>query len=172
MCLAVISGRKVFQTPVFSEATALSFPRKTHNSLRRRACTNWYRTGRCGAYTGACIIRVWSSAARANASMSNTISHNSVVTFHYTLRDGTGDVLEASSPDRSVTVLQGHANIVRGLDSALLNHVAGETFSVTVPPELGYGLRRDGWVQRISKKHLPKRDPNQRLPLSRSFIKC
>lgn len=100
--------------------------------------------------------------------MSNTISHNSVVTFHYTLRDGTGDVLEASSPDRPVTVLQGHANIVRGLDSALLNHVAGDTFSVTVPPELGYGLRRDGWVQRISKKHLPK-TPRLKVGMQTAF---
>ena len=39
---------------------------------------------------------------------------------------------------------------------------------MTVPPELGYGLRRDGWVQRISKKHLPK-TPRLKVGMQTAF---
>ena len=88
--------------------------------------------------------------------MPDQIQQNSVVTFHYVLKDDDGEILEQSDAEHPVVILQGHGNIVRGLDTALLDHAAGETFEVTVPPEYGYGLRRDDWIQRISKKHLPK----------------
>jgi FKBP-type peptidyl-prolyl cis-trans isomerase SlyD len=88
--------------------------------------------------------------------MSESVQKDSVVTFNYKLRDEQGNIIEESPEGHPVAVLHGHGSIVRGLDTALANHVVGDKFSVTVPPELGYGLRREDWVQRISKKHLPK----------------
>ena len=88
--------------------------------------------------------------------MSEKVTANSVVTFHYRLFDDDGQLLESSSEDQPVTVLQGHANVVRGLDRALLERSVGEQFSVAVAPSDAYGLRRENWTQRISKKYFNK----------------
>jgi FKBP-type peptidyl-prolyl cis-trans isomerase SlyD len=85
--------------------------------------------------------------------MPDQISPNSVVEFTYILRDEAGEVLERSDPASPVVVLQGQANVIRGLDAALLNRSVGERFEVAVAPEQGYGPRREDWTQRISKKH-------------------
>ena len=41
----------------------------------------------------------------------------------------------------------------------MAERAAGDRFEVSVRPEEAYGLRRDGWTQRVSKKYLqgPKR---------------
>ena len=58
--------------------------------------------------------------------MSDTIQQNSVVTFHYKLKDETGNVIEEASADHPVTVLQGHGNIVRGLHARYQTRFLGQ----------------------------------------------
>jgi len=80
------------------------------------------------------------------------IEDNSVVRFHYTVSEG-GSELESSRTQDPISILVGHGNIVPGLEDALRGREAGESFQVTVGPEQGYGLRRDGLVQRVPRKH-------------------
>src|SRR5207342_2173164 len=53
------------------------------------------------------------------------------------------------------------------LESALRGHEAGETFNVSIGPEEGYGVRREGMVQRIPRKHFKgaKLVPGQQVVL-------
>lgn len=88
--------------------------------------------------------------------MPDQIAANTVVSLSYVLKDAHGAVLEQSDPDSPVVVLQGQANVIRGLDAALLNRTAGEKFAVEVSPGEGYGPRREDWTQRISKKHFSR----------------
>ena len=88
--------------------------------------------------------------------MSDKVSANSVVTFSYRLFGEDGELIEQLPPDQPVTVLQGHANVVRGLDQVLLERSIGEQLSVVVAPADGYGARREDWTQRISKKCFDK----------------
>ncbi|MEM7407697.1 MAG: peptidylprolyl isomerase [Pseudomonadota bacterium] len=88
--------------------------------------------------------------------MSGVIAAGSVVTFHYQMKDEDGVLLESSSEERPIAVVQGRENVVRGLDRALLGRHKGDSFTAQVRPEEGYGLRREGWTQRMSKKHLPR----------------
>jgi FKBP-type peptidyl-prolyl cis-trans isomerase SlyD len=50
--------------------------------------------------------------------------------------------------------LHGAGNIIRGLEEALIGHDAGETVSVTLPPERAYGLVKENAIQRVPIKHL------------------
>jgi FKBP-type peptidyl-prolyl cis-trans isomerase SlyD len=89
-----------------------------------------------------------------------------VVTFHYHLTDESGTKVD-SSHDRAepLTVLFGHGQIIPGLEQAMEGHEAGDKFDVRVPPEQGYGERREDFTQRVPKKyfrdaeHLKPGDP-------------
>lgn len=80
------------------------------------------------------------------------IQADHVVHFRYRLSDAEGGLLEHS--DQPMAYLHGHRNIIPGLEAAMAGRTAGEQFSVTVPPEQGYGLRQDGSRQRVPLKHL------------------
>ncbi|MFT3791618.1 MAG: peptidylprolyl isomerase [Rudaea sp.] len=79
---------------------------------------------------------------------------NKVVTFHYHLTDESGTKVD-SSHDRPepLTVLFGHGQIIPGLEQAMEGREAGDKFVVNVPPEQGYGERREGFNQRVPKKY-------------------
>ena len=87
------------------------------------------------------------------------VSRDKVVRFHYELRDASGAELESTRDREPHTILYGCGNIISGLERAMEERAAGDRFEVSVRPEEAYGLRRDGWTQRVSKKHLrgPKR---------------
>jgi FKBP-type peptidyl-prolyl cis-trans isomerase SlyD len=82
------------------------------------------------------------------------ISKESVVTFHYTLRDEAGEQLETSRDGDPTAYLHGANNIITGLESALEGRSAGDVFTVTVQAEDAYGPRDPQRQQRVPVKHL------------------
>jgi FKBP-type peptidyl-prolyl cis-trans isomerase SlyD len=84
------------------------------------------------------------------------IENNAVVRFHYTVAEDGDAEVENSRGGEPVAILIGHRNIIPGIETALIGHEAGDCFEVTVSPEDGYGERRDGLTQRLSKKVFPK----------------
>ena len=74
--------------------------------------------------------------------MSDSIQNDTVVHLHYVLKDGDGNELDRSHDDEPLTYLQGHGNIVPGLEEALLGKAVGDALDVVVPPEKGYGIRQ------------------------------
>ena len=80
------------------------------------------------------------------------IEKNSVVEFRYSLVDEEG-ALVANTEPQDTLVLQGHRNVVLGVENALLGRKTGDRFTVVVPPEEGYGPRKEDWIQRVSKKY-------------------
>lgn len=81
------------------------------------------------------------------------VSQNSVVQFHYTLSDENGQ-LESSTNQDPVLYLHGHSNLIQGLENALADKKAGDSFSVTLAPADAYGERRDDAIQSVQVKHL------------------
>jgi FKBP-type peptidyl-prolyl cis-trans isomerase SlyD len=92
-------------------------------------------------------------------SNSMTIGDDSVVSFHYTLRDDSGSITESSAGASPVVYMHGHNNIVPGLETQIAGKTAGDKFTATVAPEQGYGLRNESAVQRVPVKHLATRGP-------------
>lgn len=88
------------------------------------------------------------------------VERDRVVLFHYDLSDEQGVAIENSRSGDGVAVLIGHRNVIPGVESALSGKQAGDQFQTTVPPALGYGLRREDLKERVSKKHIiGKRKP-------------
>jgi FKBP-type peptidyl-prolyl cis-trans isomerase SlyD len=77
-----------------------------------------------------------------------------VVTIHYTLKDDSGAVLDSSAGGEPLAYIQGHDNLVAGLEKALEGNQEGKTLSVVVSPEDGYGKRDPALIQRVPKRSL------------------
>ncbi len=67
------------------------------------------------------------------------IAERTVASFHYTLTNDAGEVIDSSSGREPLTYLHGAGNIVPGLEKEMLGHQAGDTFNVVVSAEDGYG---------------------------------
>lgn len=79
------------------------------------------------------------------------IAENRVITLNYTLKDNEGNIID-SADDGSFAYLHGAANIIPGLEHALLGKSAGDELSVTVEPAQGYGERNDSMTQVVPRK--------------------
>lgn len=82
------------------------------------------------------------------------IERDKAASFHYRLSDEQGNELENSHDGEPVAFIQGHRNIIRGLEEAMEGRKASDSFSVTISPEHAYGNRREGSQQRVPIKHL------------------
>jgi len=82
------------------------------------------------------------------------IAADSVVLIHYTLKDDDGKVLDSSAGGEPLAYIQGHGNLVSGLEKALEGKSQGNRVEVSLPPEEGYGTRNEALVQRVPKRSL------------------
>jgi FKBP-type peptidyl-prolyl cis-trans isomerase SlyD len=84
------------------------------------------------------------------------IAADSVVLIHYTLKDDDGKVLDSSSGGEPLAYIQGHGNLVPGLEKALEGKTEGNHVAVTLAPADGYGARNEALVQRVPKRSLQR----------------
>lgn len=84
------------------------------------------------------------------------IADESVVTFHFTLKDDKGQVIESSVGSEPLVYLHGSSAIVPGLEEALNGRTQGDKFQVNLPPEKAYGERDERLVQKIPINQFPK----------------
>ncbi len=77
------------------------------------------------------------------------IEKDSVVTIHYTLTDDRGTELDSSANHGPLNYLHGARNIIPGLENALAGKKVGDSLTVSVKPEDGYGLVDPAKIQEI-----------------------
>ena len=82
------------------------------------------------------------------------ISSDRVVIIHYTLKDDSGAVLDSSAGGEPLAYIQGHGNLVSGLEKALEGKEHGSSLAVVVAPAEGYGERDEALIQRVPKRTL------------------
>ena len=82
------------------------------------------------------------------------IAADRVVTIHYTLKDDKGVVLDSSSGGEPLAYIQGHGNLVVGLEKALEGKQDGAALAVVVSPQDGYGVHDAALIQRVPKRSL------------------
>lgn len=99
------------------------------------------------------------------------IAKDSVVRFHYTVSEVGQESLESSKDREPLAILYGHGNIIPGLETAMLDREAGDSFGVDVAAADAYGEKRDGLSQRVPKKHFgaQKLEPGMQVVLQTNF---
>ena len=102
------------------------------------------------------------------------IEKNRVVRFHYTVSEPGQAPVETSKDREPLAILVGHNAIIPGLEAAMLDRAAGDSFEVTVEPDQAYGPRREGFTQRVPKKHFreARLRPGQEVMLNTSMGPC
>lgn len=80
------------------------------------------------------------------------IADNRVATFHYTLTNDAGEVLDSSQGREPLAYLHNAGNIVPGLERAMAGRKPGDRFSVDVEPEDGYGVYVEELVQIVPRQ--------------------
>jgi FKBP-type peptidyl-prolyl cis-trans isomerase SlyD len=96
----------------------------------------------------------------------STIADGKVVTFHYTLKNDAGEVIDSSSGLDPLTYLHGAGNIVPGLEAQLLGKSAGEAFDALVAAKDGYGEYVDEAVHQVTRTQFP---PEMELAVGMQF---
>lgn len=81
-----------------------------------------------------------------------------VVSFHYTLKDSKGTVLESSVGDQPLTYLEGVGQIIPGLESQIKGLKVGDKKSVHVKAADAYGEVEKELVVQVPRAQIPKKD--------------
>ena len=87
------------------------------------------------------------------------IDDKSVVRLHYTVSDQASGRIESSREGQPLSFLYAKSGMIPGLHEALAGRAQGETFEITIPPEKAYGEYREGFIQRVPKKHFKGQVP-------------
>ena len=77
------------------------------------------------------------------------VSDNMVVSFHYTLKDENGEIMDSSEGQEPLNYLHGSNNIVPGLEKALTGKSVNDALEVSVSPEEGYGPVHQEMIQQV-----------------------
>jgi len=92
------------------------------------------------------------------------ITQDTVVTMHYVLKNDNGDIIDQSNEERGpLSILQGHGNIIPGLEEELLGKLKGESFATVIEPDAGYGEYQDHMVQVVPLSGFQSDDENEQL---------
>ena len=79
--------------------------------------------------------------------MATVIGAGCKVSFHYTLRDDSDVIMDASSPDEPASYVHGCEELPPGLEAALSGRLAGDSVTVDLKPEDAFG-EHDGRAPR------------------------
>ena len=79
------------------------------------------------------------------------VAKNVVVSIAYQVRTEDGVLVDEAPANQPLQYLQGHNNLVVGLENALEGKSVGDKFEVRVKPEEGYGEYNENMVQRVPK---------------------
>ena len=79
----------------------------------------------------------------------------SVVSFHYTLRNQQGQLLDSSIGADPIQYLEGSGQIIDGLEEALAGLPAGTKRAIMVAAEKAYGKRDPELVRKVARSRLP-----------------
>ncbi len=90
------------------------------------------------------------------------VSARTVVSFHYTLTDDDGALIDSSAEGEPLTYLHGAGNLIPGLETALEGQPAAAELQVRIAPEQAYGERDDELVQPVPRSQFPP-DANPRV---------
>ena len=97
------------------------------------------------------------------------VERNRVVRLHYDLNDPAGSPIGSTRDGEPHAILYGRQGVLPGIDRALAGRPAGDRFQLVLAPEEAFGMRVEGSVRRVSKKHVV--GPRRIAPGSAVFLR-
>jgi len=91
--------------------------------------------------------------------MTDEINMNSLVLMHYSIALTNGNIIEDSFDDEPVEITMGHGDVTEGMELALFGLKEGDTQTLTLTPEQGFGLRDDDNISDMPLSDFPKELP-------------
>ncbi len=77
------------------------------------------------------------------------------VRVHYTGKFEDGTVFDSSQGGQPLEFTAGSTELIPGFSKAVVGMAPGDSKTVTVTPEEGYGLRQEGMEQKVPRRMLP-----------------
>lgn len=90
------------------------------------------------------------------------------VRIHYTARLADGATFDSTRDREPLEFTVGLREILPGVDQTVLTMQEGESRTITVPPEEGFGVRVPGLEQTVDRRLLPE-DTTEGIPLRASI---
>ena len=77
------------------------------------------------------------------------------VKIHYTIKQPDGKIIAASPNNKPLGFTIGKGKVLKGLESGVIGMQAGQTRTIAVTPDQGYGHRNPDLVITVSRQELP-----------------
>ena len=84
------------------------------------------------------------------------VEKNKVVTFHYTLRFDSGEIIDSTTTHKPKNILVGYHQLIPGLEKAIIGMKIGDKKNGKIEPRDGYGLKDENLVKVYPRKIIPK----------------
>ena len=86
--------------------------------------------------------------------MSSTTNPTRVIAFTYTLKNSTGEVLDASEPNQPMPFLEGRKQIIPALEAQIIKMQEGDKQQVKLAAKDAYGDFRQDMIMEVPKEEL------------------
>jgi len=100
--------------------------------------------------------------------MTDTINMHSLVLMHYSITLTNGSEIESSFDDEPVQITMSESDITDGMELAIFGLKEGDTQTLTLTPEQGFGLRDEDNIHDMPLTDFPE-DLQPEIGLSYSF---
>jgi peptidylprolyl isomerase len=100
-----------------------------------------------------------------NEIMTEAIKSGDTISVDYTGKHEDGEVFDTSQGKAPLTFTVGSGMLIQGFDTAVMGMKKGESKSVIIPPEQGYGLRNEDAFVNVPRTHFP-----EEIPLSEGLL--
>lgn len=87
--------------------------------------------------------------------MNDDINMNSQVLMHYSIALTNGSIIESSFDDEPVEITMGHGDVTEGMELALFGLKEGDTQTLTLTAEQGFGIRDEENVNMMPLSDFP-----------------
>jgi len=88
--------------------------------------------------------------------MSEAIKSGDTIAVDYTGKFENGDVFDSSEGRQPLTFTVDTGMLIKGFDQAVIGMKKGESKTVTIPPEMGYGPRDEEAMVEIPRAEFPQ----------------
>lgn len=94
------------------------------------------------------------------------ITNDIVVEMNYILKDDKDKLIDSTQPGKPLAYIQGHNNLVYGLEKEMDGKKVGDKFTVNIIPEEGYGKYDREMIFSYPKEHFGEDSSNLELGMS------